>query len=104
MADVHATLARSAARTLRHFVPKLMIAPSQLLSDIDAFPSAHPLACLIEQPLVIALAHLFAGLRGQLRKERCVHLVDSQVALLVARRDLVRAEQDTVRKAIDGLR
>src|SRR5687767_7259719 len=44
-------------------------------TGMGLFPGPYPAARLVEETLVVPLAHLFAGLRRQLREERRVHVV-----------------------------
>src|SRR5262245_21424606 len=79
--------------------------PSRLwLLDVRLFPVTDPEWGLVEQPLVVPHAKLLARLRGQLREEWLVHVVDLQVLGLIGRGDLVGAEQEAIGMAVDQVR
>src|SRR5262245_14617714 len=59
---------------------------------ICLLPGPDLAACLVEQTLVVALPHLLARLRRELREERRVHVVDLQVPRLLGGSDLVGPE------------
>src|SRR6476661_5331323 len=82
----------------------LVLRPSSfvLLSvHVRRFPRAHTLTRLVEEPLVVADSKLPAGFGRELRKQRRIHVVDLEILRLLGRRDLVAAEQESIRMAVD---
>ena len=65
-------------------------------------PCPHFPSSLIEDPLVVPLADFLARRRVQKFPKRLILVIDLKVLLLVGRRHLIGAEQETVRVAIDA--
>src|ERR1051325_2726206 len=71
------------------------------LLDVGSFPCADVPPGLVEEPREVPLAELLAGLRRQPREQRRVRVVDTEVVLLIRRRDFVGAEQKAIGVAVD---
>src|SRR6188508_2069033 len=64
--------------------------------DVGLFPCPDFPAGRVEQALVVAFSQLLACFGCQLGEQRCVHVIDLQVACLVRGGHLVRPEQETI--------
>src|SRR5262245_23645154 len=86
-----AAACRQAARTPAT-APCVFLTIASLSPRVRLLPVPHLAAGLVEEALVVALAHPLAGLRSQPREQRCIHVVDLQVLGLLGGRDFVGAE------------
>src|SRR4030095_245949 len=100
-APASAASARSATAAAPGSIFVIASSFSPPLTDVRLLPRPHLAARVVEQPLVVALAQLLAGLGRELREQRCVHVVDLQVLRLLGGSHLVGAEHAPVRVAVD---